>query len=303
MDIVKTKHSINAQERSDRWTALFLIIPSLIGFTLFFGFPALRGLYLSFTEYDLFGEPSFSGLENYRILFADDEFWNSLRVTFRYVIFNIPLQTVLGLLIAVAVTQISAGSSTLRGVIILPWLLPNVVVGLLWLWLLDPTLGIINEWIRALGFTRVPFLTSTRFALISIAGINIWRHVGYTALLFFAGLQTIPLSLYEAAEIDGATQWERFWSITLPLIRPIMTFVVITSVIGSFQLFDTVAVTTGGGPNRATEVLIMYVYKHAFRRFNMGFGSAASMILFLILLLFTITYMKRTRAGESDLGG
>jgi multiple sugar transport system permease protein len=293
---------MTAQERNDRVVAFFLILPSMIGFSLFFGFPAVRGMYLSFTEYDLFSEPTFEGLANYRLLFADEEFWNSLIVTIRYVLLNIPLQTILGLLIALAITQIYASSSVLRGIIILPWLLPNVVVGLLWLWLLDPSLGIINEWIRTLGFTRIPFLTSTRFALASIAGINIWRHVGYTALLFFAGLQTIPSSLYEAAEIDGASQWQRFWSITLPLIRPITTFVVITSVIGSFQLFDTVAVTTGGGPNRATEVLIMYVYKHAFRRFNMGFGSAASMILFLILLVFTVTYMKRTRAGESDLG-
>ena len=290
-----------ALKNPDTGVAALLIIPSLVGFTVFFVFPAIRGFYLSFTEWDLFGDPQWIGFENYAQLFADSEYWNSLRVTLLYVLYNIPIQTVIGLLIAVACTRLRS-STMVRGFIILPWLLPNVLVGLLFLWLLDPLLGIFNEFIFTLGGDRIPFLVSTQTAIGSIAGINIWRHVGYTSLLFFAGLQTIPKSLYEAAEIDGASSLRSFWSITLPLIRPVMTFVVITSVIGSFQLFDTVAVTTQGGPTNATEVMIWFIYKHAFERFNMGYATAASMMLFVLLLVFTVMYMKYTRSGESDLG-
>lgn len=286
---------------ADTRTALLLMLPSLIGFGTFFALPALRGLYISFNEWDLFSDPQLIGFRNYAQLFSDSEYWNSLRVTVLYVIYNIPIQTAIGLLLAVACTRMRS-STVMRGFLILPWLLPNVLVGLLFLWLLDPLLGIVNEFIVSLGATRVPFLTSTGSALGSIAGINIWRHVGYTSLLFFAGLQAIPKSLYEAAQIDGANAARRFWSITLPLVRPVMTFVVITSVIGSFQLFDTVAVTTEGGPTNSTEVMIWFIFKHAFERFNMGYATAASMVLFLILLAFTIAYMKYARAGESDLG-
>ncbi len=284
-------------------TAFFLILPSFVGFFTFFIFPAIRGLYLSFTDWDLFTEPNWIGVQNYVKIFQDPEFWNAMKVTLLYVVYNIPIQTALGLGIAVALIQLKKSSVALRSLIILPWLLPNVIVGLLWLWLLDPTLGIVNEGVRALGFDRIPFLSTSKYALGSIAGINIWRHMGYTSLILFAGLQDIPKSIYEAAEIDGAGTWKSFLHITLPLIRPVMTFVVITSVIGSFQLFDTVAVTTEGGPTHSTEVIIWYIYKHAFSRFNMGYGSAVSFVLFVVLFLFTLAYTKKSNANESDLGG
>ena len=133
--------------------------------------------------------------------------------------------------------------------------MPNVVVALLWMWLLDPTLGIINVAVRALGGPLIPFLSSTQMALPTIAGINIWRYLGYTALLVFAGLQTIPKDLYEAAYIDGSADSQTFFHITLPLLRPVLAFVVVTSVLGSFQIFDTVAVTTNGGPDQRDEGL------------------------------------------------
>ncbi|MCB0133259.1 MAG: sugar ABC transporter permease, partial [Caldilineaceae bacterium] len=184
--------------------AWLFILPSLIGFVLFYAVPAIRGLWISTTDWDLLTDPTFIGAENYAKLVSDPNFWNALKVTLYYVVLNIPLQTVIAIGIAVMMDRLTK-SIFVRSIIILPWLMPNVVVALLWLWLLDPTLGIVNVGLQALGLDSIPFLTSTQFAMPSIAGINIWRHMGYTALLIFAGLQAIPGSVYEAAAIDGAS--------------------------------------------------------------------------------------------------
>jgi multiple sugar transport system permease protein len=188
-----------------------------------------------------------------------------------------------------------------RGVLLLPWLLPNVVVALLWLWMLDPQLGMINQFLGLFGISRLPFLGSPDQALASIAGINIWRHVGYTALLIFAGLQTIPKDVNEAAAIDGASEMRTFWSITMPLLRPVLVFVLVTSIIGSFQIFDTIAITTRGGPVDATRVIYWYVYEYAFNRFNMGYATTLAFALFLILLAITVIQLRYFRADSSDL--
>jgi multiple sugar transport system permease protein len=188
-----------------------------------------------------------------------------------------------------------------RGALVLPWLIPNVVVALLWLWLLDPSLGLVNQILGVFGIPRQPFFGSVEQAMPSIAGVNIWRHVGYTALLIFAGLQTIPKDVYEAGAIDGATEARMFWSITVPLLRPVLVFVMVTSVIGSFQIFDTIAITTKGGPVNATRVIYWYIYEYAFNRFQMGYATAVAVVLFLILITMTILQMRFLRADESDL--
>ncbi|WP_420642427.1 carbohydrate ABC transporter permease [Candidatus Leptofilum sp.] len=280
--------------------AWIFLLPSLIGFIAFYAVPAARAVSISFTDWDLLTDPQNIGLENYSRLIADEDFWQSLRVTFAYVLFNIPIQTMIALVIAVLMDRFTK-SIVVRGIMILPWLMPNVVVGLLWLWLLDPSLGIVNVFIEWLGFSSVPFLTGTNYALPSIAGINIWRHMGYTALLIFAGLQAIPGSVYEAAAIDGASELRTFWSITIPLLRPVLVFVLVTSIIGSFQIFDTVAITTEGGPVNATEVLNWFIYEHAFVRFNMGYATTISVVLFLILIVVSVVQMRIMRADESDL--
>ena len=147
----------------------------------------------------------------------------------------------------------------------------------------------------------IPFLGLPKYAMPSIAMINIWQYVGYTALLIFAGLQSIPGSVYEAASIDGASEMQMFWRVTVPLLRPVLVFVLVTSVIGSFQIFDTIAITTKGGPVNATKVLNWYIYEQAFNRFNMGYATAISMVLFLILIFISLMQMRLMRAGESDM--
>lgn len=280
--------------------AWLFLLPSIIGFMIFYAIPAGRGLYISFTDWDLLTDPAFVGMENYSNLFQDPEFWHSLRVTVYYVLLNIPLQTVLALMIAVLIDRFVKGIF-FRSMIIVPWLMPNVVVALLWLWILDPSLGIFNEFLQFLGFSRQPFFGSVGGAMPTIAGVNIWRHMGYNALLLFAGLQTIPKDVYEAGAIDGASEARLFWSMTLPLLRPVLVFVLVTSIVGSFQIFDTIAVTTEGGPIDATRVIYWFIYEYAFNRFNFGYATAASMVLFLILIGVSLVQMRLLRANESDL--
>jgi multiple sugar transport system permease protein len=193
-------------------------------------------------------------------------------------------------------------SAMLRGIVLTPYLMANVVAGLVWLWILDTQLGIGNEIISGLGVDRIPFLADETWAIPTIALINVWRHVGYTALLLFAGLQAIPNDMYEAARVDGASEWRMFWRITMPLLRPVLAVVLIMTVIGSFQVFDTVAVTTAGGPANATNVLQYYIYGSAFGRFQFGYASAMSVALLVVLSAITILQYRLTRAGRTDLG-
>ncbi|MCK6627774.1 MAG: sugar ABC transporter permease [Anaerolineae bacterium] len=291
---------LNPWLKSETWFAFLFILPSMIGFILFYAVPAIRGLFISFTDWDLLTPPEVIGLANYQKLITDVAFWKALWVTLNYVVINIFIQTTLAILIAVLMDRLTK-SIFVRGVLILPYLFSNVVVALLWLWMLDPTLGIVNVFLEFIGIGRQPFLGAPSQAIASVAGINIWRHMGYTALLVFAGLQTIPKDVYEAGAIDGASELRMFWNITLPLLRPVLVFVLVTTIIGSFQVFDTIAITTQGGPAQATRVIMWYIFEFAFDRFNMGYATTISIGLFFILILVTLVQMRVLRAGESDL--
>ncbi|WP_084571273.1 carbohydrate ABC transporter permease [Deinococcus misasensis] len=292
--------TVNRSVRQEAITGLLFVLPAFIGFVLFYLYPAIRGLWISFTDWNMLREPTFVGFENYLQVFQDEKFWNALWITFKYVLLNIPIQTLLGILLAVAMDRV-VKSTVIRGLMILPYLLSNVLVALVFLWLLDPSLGIVNAGLQALGLPKQDFFVSTDQALPTVAFVNIWRHAGFTALLFYAGLQSIPRSVYEAAKIDGASENQTFWRITLPLLRPVTVFVAVTSIIGSFQIFDTVAVATNGGPADATKVLVYYIYENGFAFFKMGYATAMSMVLFAILIIFTLLQLKFFRADQSDL--
>ena len=283
-----------------RLAAVFLA-PAMLGFLVFLLWPTLRGIYLSFTRFNLLTPAEWVGLDNYDRMVHDPIFWDSLRVTVVYVVINIGVQTVSALAIAVLLQRLTQ-SAVLRGIVLTPYLMSNVVAGIVWLWVLDTQLGIGNEIIAGLGFDRIPFLNDETWAIPTIALINVWRHVGYTALLLFAGLQAIPNDMYEAAKVDGASEWRMFWRITLPLLRPVLAVVLIMTVIGSFQVFDTVAVTTNGGPANATNVLQFYIYGSAFGRFQFGYASAMSVALLVVLSAITVLQYRITRAGQTDLG-
>jgi len=286
--------------RREALYAWAFVAPSLIGFLVFFAVPSVRGLLMSFTNWDLLRPAKFVGVANYVRLFGDADFRHALKVTAYYVLMNIPIQTTLALGIALMMDKFSK-STIIRGILVLPWLLPNIVVALIWLWLLDPTMGFLNQIIMALGFQRQPFLGSIDQAMPTIAAINIWRHAGYTAILLYAGLQTIPKEIYEAASIDGANERQMFFGITIPLLRPVLVFVLVTTIIGSFQIFDTIAITTKGGPVDATRVVYWYIYEYAFVRFKMGYATTISVALFVILITITFIQMRYFNANSSDL--
>jgi multiple sugar transport system permease protein len=286
--------------RDDTRLAILFILPALIGFLVFMVWPTLRGVYLSFTKFNLLTPPKFNGLDNYVRMVQDPVFWNALRVTIYYVVVNIGLQTVLALIIAVLMQRLTR-KTWLRGIVLTPYLVSNVVAAMVFLWILDYQLGIGNKIIAAIGLDRIAFLSSSTWVIPTIALINVWRHVGYTALLIFAGLQTIPESMYEAGRVDGASEVRMFRSITVPLLRPIIALVLIITVVGSFQVFDTVAIATRGGPVDSSRVLQYYIYDVAFGRFQFGYASAMSVALLLVLVIITFVQYRLTRAESSDL--
>ncbi len=286
--------------RSELRAALVFVAPATIGFLVFYVWPAIRGVYYSFTDFSVLSPPQWVGLANYKELLTDKLVGNAFLVTLEYVLINIGAQTVLALGIAVMMHRLTK-SVVVRGTLLMPYLVANVVVALLWYWMLDYQIGIVNQMLDWVGLSRVAFFGDSAWAIPTIAMVNVWRHVGYTALLIFAGLQTIPTHLYEAAALDGASEARTFFKITVPLLRPVLAMVLIITVTGSFQIFDTVAVTTSGGPINATRVIYYYIYDLAFGRFEFGYASAISVVLFLVLASVAFAQIKLLRAGESDL--
>jgi len=289
-----------SRERGDLGVALLFIAPAAVGFVAFFLYPALRGIYLSFTEYNLFRAPEWVGLQNYREMWSDAQFWNSLQVTTWYVALNIGFQTLLAIGLAVLIHRLTK-STLIRGSILLPFLVANVVVALLWFTMLDYQIGVVNAVLDWTGLGKVAFFGDENTAIPTIAFVNVWRHMGYTALLVFAGLQTIPASVYEASALDGASEWSTFRRITMPLLRPVLVLVLIITITGSFQVFDTVAVTTKGGPGNASRVIQLYIYDRAFARSDFGYAAAMSVFLFILLAVIAWAQNRTLRGGESDL--
>lgn len=288
------------RRNADALTGWLFILVSVVGFAGFYALPLARNIAISFTQWNMLSPARPVGLGNYARLLRDPLFWNSLKTTVLYVVMNIPLQTVFALFLGVMMSRMTR-SLAVRGILILPYLMPPVVVGLTWLLMLNPVIGIVDLAIRSVGLPRQPFLGSAVQALPSIAGINNWEYTGFNAILFYAGLQTVPESLYEASALDGATEWTMFWRISLPLLRPVTAFVIITSIIGSFQVFDTIAVTTMGGPVNATRVFVWYIYEQAFRQFSMGYGAAIATVLFVVLAAISLVQFRLFRAGSSEL--
>ncbi len=323
-NIVETTPWWKKRKNADALAAIVFLLPSLIGFFTFYALPAYRGVQISLTDWNLLSDPTPVGMANYQKLWGDRDFWNALKVTAWYVIYNIPIQTFLAVIIAVLMDRFTR-STIVRGILLLPWLMPNVIVALLWLFMLDKSLGVVNVGMEAIGLDSLgwlgggstiwnaPIVTMLEtiglnpktwigpdLAIFSIAQINTWRHVGYTALLIFAGLQNIPEQLYEAAKIDGASESQTFWRVTVPLLRPVLAFVLVTSIIGSFQIYDTVAITTQGGPVNFTEVINVLIFEQAFERFNMGYATAISVVLFMMLVVVSLLQMYILRADEAD---
>lgn len=268
--------------------AYLFLFPSLLGLLIFLLIPVIGVAVLSFFDWGLLSEPRFIGLQNYVQLIQSPVVLHSLEVTAYFVVLNVPLETVLALLLALVMNRKLPGVGLFRVLYAVPWMATPVAMGIAWQWVFDPQYGALNSFLALFGIHGPLWLASQASALPAIAIMSIWGNVGYTMLFFLAGLQGVPEQLYEAASIDGATPVQTFFKITLPLLNPAMYFVLVTNIIGSFQIFDTVYATTKGGPGDATNVLNYYIFREAFQFFHAGYASALSMVLFVILMLATL---------------
>ena len=290
-----------AADRRRVRTAFGFLAPSLIGVVVFLVVPVIFVMVLSLTQWNLLTPIKWVGFSNYANIFRFDGFGHSLLVTAYYVLLNIPVQTVLALGLAMLLNNRRRGSALIRIICVLPFLATPVAMGIVWNWFFAPVTGIINQLLAHVGITGPAWLSNEATAMPVIAFANIWQYVGYNMLFFLAGMQTIPPALYEAAAIDGASAFRRFTRITLPLLNSTMLFVLVTDVIGSFQVFDTVYVMTAGGPGNATEVANLNIYNTAFAGFRIGEASAMSVVLFLIILAVSIaqfTYFNKRTTYE-----
>ncbi len=283
--------------RSEAGVALLFLLPNLIGFLVFTARAVIEAFRLSFYRADLLTPEVWVGLNNYqRLLFSDDLFHKVLFNTAYYTLGSVPLAIIVGLLLAVLVNVPLRGITLFRTAYFMPVVSSVVAVSLLWQWLYNSDFGLINEALRALGLRNPPiWLSDPNWAMPALIIMSIWRQAGYNMVLFLAGLQGIPQHLYEAAEIDGANAWHRFWRITLPLLTPTTFFVLVISIIGSFQVFDQALILTNGGPANATNTVVMYIYQQGFQYFRMGYASAIAWILFIIIFALTVVQWQYQR--------
>jgi multiple sugar transport system permease protein len=274
-------------KKKDALAAALMLAPNLTGLLIFMVIPTVASFVISTTNWNLIGRPSWAGLENFRDVFRDELFWTTLRNTAVYVFCKVPLNVFLSLLLAVLLNQSLYGRTLFRAILFLPMIASSVSVALLWQPLFLSN-GLLNKLLTTLKLPTLMWIYNPKTSMMSVILVALWKELGYYMVIFLAGLQSISRSYYEAANIDGANGIQQFVRITVPLISPTTFFVLIISIIGSFQIFDLTTVLTGGGPANSTNTIIMYVYQAGFKFFRMGYASALSTILFVIVLIITI---------------
>lgn len=277
--------------------AWLFILPLMVPMMIYWVIPSLASLYYSLTNYSVIMETKWVGLANFKAMAEDDMFWRSLWNSAYFTVANIPLVVVVGLALALAVNARIRARNFFRITFYLPMVTSTIALSMVWLWLFDPTFGLLNALLIALRLPPQLWLQSTSQAMPSIVLMSVWGSVGGTMLIYLAGLQGIPESLYEAAKVDGANTVQVFWFVTLPLLAPVTLYVLVTSIIGSFQIFGPIYAMTGGGPAFATTTFVHQIYINGFRYFNMGYASAQSWVLFIILLGLSIVNLRLMTGG------
>ncbi|WP_255951882.1 carbohydrate ABC transporter permease [Streptomyces odontomachi] len=275
------------------------VLPNFLGFAALTLIPVLGALAVSFTDWDAYSTPRWIGLDNFRRLWQDDNFWTALTNTCWYAAGHIPLTLAASLGLAVLLNRRLRGIGVLRTAFFFPYVTSLVAVAVVWNMLLSPDVGPVDQFLKAVGVAHPPgWTSSTDWALPALILTSVWRDMGYYMVLFLAGLQTVPAELYEAARVDGAGPWQRFWHVTLPCLRPTTFFVLVMLTISSFKVFDLVQVMTEGGPGRATLVLSQLVFREGITQGRFGYASAVSLALFLICLIVTVVQFRLQRRSE-----
>ncbi|MFE7130177.1 carbohydrate ABC transporter permease [Streptomyces sp. NPDC057638] len=285
--------------RREARVGLAFVAPMLLLFLVFRFGPTLGGFFLSLTDYRLSGQWEFIGAENYSRLLDDDLFWESLGVTALYTAVFVPLTVLLSLGTAVLLHRTVWARGFFRGLFFLPYVTSVVLAAVIWKWIYDLEDGLLNTALGWISLGPVDFLGDDKLVLSSIAVTSAWKGFGYSMLILLAGLQSIPREVVEAATIDGASAWQRFRWVTLPLLRPVLFFVLVIEAIGAFQVFDAMYVMTGGGPVRASYSLVYFLYDSGFKFFDFGYASAIGIVLFLVVLVFSLI-QRRLIGREAD---
>jgi len=279
--------------RSSQWKiAVVFLLPYLVIFSIFRFVPSVGGLVVSFFKWSLGGDPKFIGIDNYVNLAQDGSFYISIRNTLSFFVLTVPVLVVASLLLAMLLNQKLAGRRVMRTISIIPYVLIPSIVGIMWNWMFDNNFGLLNYYIKKLGGSPIFWLTDERFALIAVSIVVVWTYIGYDMILFLAGLQGIPKETYEAAEVDGASTFQVFWHITLPLLKPVTMMVSTLTLVNVVQLFDQIYVMTNGGPGTSTLTMVQYMYTSAFTNYELGYGSAIEVVI-LVLLMVLITVQNR----------
>ena len=273
--------------RKRRATIAAFLAPTVVGFLLFSLIPIASSLYLSFTSWDILQPAEWVGLENYKVLLGSEEFWRVMRNTGEYIVLYVPLMLVSSLALAALLNRKFAGVDVYKVLFFLPVLTSWVAGSLIWRWILNHKYGLVNILLGHIGVAGPAWLDDKYWAMPGIVLASVWKDAGFFALIFLGALKGINHEYYEAAQIDGASPWNKFRHITLPLVSPTTFFVTITSIINSFQVFAQVQIMTYGGPAGATQVIMERIYKYAFQFFKMGYASALSWVLFVIILIIT----------------
>ncbi len=281
--------------REERWAWLFLA-PTLIGLTFLSAGPILAALGISLTKWDLLTAPKFVGLDNFAALLGDPRFLTALRNTTFYTCTSVPLGLLIALGLALALNQQIRGIAWIRTAYFLPLVTSATAVGLVWAWIYSPSGGLLNQFLGIFGIPAQKWVTDPFLAMPAIVIMSVWQGLGTNVIIFLAGLQAVPQEYYDAASVDGAGRRARFRNVTLPLLTPSIFFTGILALIGSFQVFDQVYVLARPGkPTDATVTLVYFIYENGFKNFKMGYASAASWILFVIVAVLTVVYFRLQR--------
>jgi multiple sugar transport system permease protein len=274
-------------------TAYTLLLPWILGFVIFTAGPVLASLALSFTSYKILSPPRFVGLENYKVMFSgQDDWWlKSLKVTVYYTFVGVPLQVILGYALALLLNQKVRGLSFWRTAFYMPAVVPAVAAAYVFAWTFDSQLGLVNGALRAIGIQGPKWFGSPDWVIPTFIILSLWG-VGGGLVLYLSALQGVPTALYDAAKVDGANAWQRFWNVTLPMTSPVILFVFMTGIINSFQVFTGAYVITSGGPADASLFYVLYLYRAAFNYLKMGYGATMAVFLFVVLLALTVLMLR-----------
>lgn len=287
------KHRTNQIIRRNRRNAYCFLLPNLIGFILFTFIPVISAFVLSFMQWDGANTATFIGLDNFKQLFNDSTFIISFWNTIYYSLATVPLTIVTSLILAILLNKGIKGLKFFRALHFFPHIASIVAVAVVWQFLYNPDLGPINMFLKTIGIINPPRWTaSVDWAMPAVILMSVWKSSGYYMVMFLAGLQGIPNSLYEVADIDGASAFKKFWYVTLPMLSPTMFFVVIVCLINSFKVFTQIYIMTEGGPGRATSVLVYTIYNQAFLNFKFGYASAMALVLFAMVFIISVIQFK-----------